>query len=86
MAHAEICPICEGAGKVPDATSATTGGGIVIPQLKTCHGCGGPGWIEIKDDCPVPWPLPERDPRREEPEWPYYPYITYIGAPLTVTF
>ena len=45
MAHAEICPVCAGIGKLrepvyPSSTAAT-------PTGKTCHGCWGYGWVEV---------------------------------------
>jgi hypothetical protein len=48
MSHAEKCPICNGAGKIfeplcPDNTPAS-------PYVKTCHGCGGLGWITVQDN------------------------------------
>lgn len=45
--HAERCPICLGEGKIPDAYNA---------ELVKCHGCGGKGWVEVKDD-----PKPEME-------------------------
>jgi DnaJ-class molecular chaperone len=35
MSHAELCPVCKGAGKY---------------ENNTCHGCDGKGWIVIKED------------------------------------
>jgi DnaJ-class molecular chaperone len=38
--HAEICPICQGTGVlhvVADSACVT----------KTCHGCGGLGWVTV---------------------------------------
>ena len=57
MAHAEICPICHGRGKIKNPMD------ITAPVEITCHGCGGKGWIEVSDETPVfnPWP------------WPYVP-------------
>lgn len=43
MAHAEKCPVCNGKGKIDD---------------KTCHGCGGTGWIVIQD---APIYIPSHD-------------------------
>lgn len=41
MAHAEICPICLGEGKIRPE-------GIWSEDCKiTCHGCGGKGWVEV---------------------------------------
>jgi DnaJ-class molecular chaperone len=42
MAHSEICPICSGNGKIADTETSA-----II--LKTCHGCGGFGWITVED-------------------------------------
>lgn len=45
MGHAQRCPICFGSGKVDDeATQQTT-----CPQKRSCHGCGGKGWISVHD-------------------------------------
>ena len=42
MAHAQICPVCNGKGKLKDGSK--------------CHGCGGKGWITIQDnDKNNPW-------------------------------
>ena len=43
MSHAEKCPICGGTGKVYPSYQST--GTIEI----TCHGCGGYGWVEVRD-------------------------------------
>ncbi len=47
MAHAETCPICNGSGKI-----AIRGGKLDTTALasptKTCHGCGGTGWVTVK--------------------------------------
>ena len=53
MAHAEICPVCKGKGRIDG---------------NTCHGCDGKGWIAIRSEeyfpvvpypiispCPSPW-------------------------------
>ena len=51
MAHAEICPICNGKGIIEEEVGST---GKKI--TKVCHGCGGKGWIEVRDDhCYSPW-------------------------------
>jgi len=45
MAHAEICPICHGKGKLPDDSKITA-----VREFKvTCYGCSGRGWIEVSD-------------------------------------
>jgi len=35
MAHAQICPVCMGKGKLPNGD--------------ICNGCFGKGWIEVSD-------------------------------------
>jgi len=49
---AVICPICNGAGQTYPTKNplgctptSTTGG----PYRVTCHGCGGRGWVEVKE-------------------------------------
>lgn len=48
MSHAEKCPICCGKGiihhdeRYPLAMSGAL--------KKTCHGCGGKGWVTVEDD------------------------------------
>jgi len=37
--HAELCPVCNGNGKVAEK------GKITKEQL--CHGCGGLGWVKV---------------------------------------
>ncbi len=51
MAHAEKCPICYGTGQVnPDPVGTAV-------NLKTCHGCGGTGWVTVQDnDAPIYFP------------------------------
>lgn len=67
--HSELCPVCQGEGKIRDKLSG---------EKKTCHGCNGRGWVEV-NDCRLhyvpfgdpPWPMypPTYDP--------YYPNWTY---------
>jgi len=45
MAHAEICPICNGKGVIEEEIGSTG-----EKTIKICHGCGGRGWIEVRDD------------------------------------
>jgi len=52
---AQICPICSGEGKYKN---------------KECHGCGGKGWIEVREDY---YPIVPYYPRPYEP-YPYYRY------------
>ena len=60
MAHAEICPICHGKGKITTGKITTEGN-----EMKTCHGCGGKGWVEVSDS-PTIYPYPYLDN-----PWPY---------------
>jgi len=46
MAHAEICPICKGEGKLQLGTLPST---TYTVNTKICHGCGGKGWVEVED-------------------------------------
>jgi DnaJ-class molecular chaperone len=41
MAHAEICPVCNGSGYTATLTA--------VPPPKSCHGCNGKGWVEVHD-------------------------------------
>jgi hypothetical protein len=66
MAHSELCPVCKGSG---------------VFDGRTCHGCGGSGWVTVHDGvkyappiCPK-WP-PDYPAYPTYPTWPYYPYIT----------
>lgn len=53
MAHVQKCPICGGKGQIQDETQLTT----TCPSTKTCHGCGGKGWVEVQDnENAVYWP------------------------------
>lgn len=59
MTHAEVCPICNGTGRVPiiDNDWVTTGKSVT----KTCHGCGGKGWVIVEDyhyEFPREWTYP----------------------------
>ena len=44
MTHAERCPICYGSGKVSDPDYGKFTG---AQPTKTCHGCGGSGWVTV---------------------------------------
>ena len=50
MSHAQKCPICNGKGHINQEGNFAYRDeqGNTAPQ-KTCHGCGGRGWIEVKD-------------------------------------
>ena len=56
MTHAERCPICNGKGTIPenygwiDPTNTSE-------NEKTCHGCGGKGWIEVSDQQYIPYEM-----------------------------
>jgi len=58
MAHSETCPLCGGSGKLKLA------GGKPAEQedifAKTCHGCGGQGWVTVQDKSH--YPITERTP------------------------
>ena len=45
MRHAELCPVCNGSGKVIASQSTD-----VTVRTKKCHGCNGKGWVEIGID------------------------------------
>ena len=58
MAKAVLCPVCNGRGttKSIDLMEA----GAEYP----CNGCGGKGWVEVREDSPLPFywiPGPMRD-------------------------
>lgn len=44
--NAVICPVCNGKGQF---NSDSIGTGV---NLKTCHGCGGKGWVAVSEDIP----------------------------------
>jgi len=45
---AVLCPVCNGMGRVADNPPVGSTG----PADKTCHGCGGKGWVEVHEDYP----------------------------------
>lgn len=72
MAHAEICPVCKGSGKLknyPDLDQPSTT--VPAPDV-TCHGCGGCGWVTVGVDYPPVSPCPGWIP-----PWPPNPYPIY---------
>ena len=72
MAHAEICPVCNGSGQLnPMGQDSST----VVPQSQNCHGCSGKGWVEIGNTVSGMWVWPP-GPEKLPPE-PYYPMITW---------
>jgi len=46
MGKAQTCPVCLGKGKIYDAESF---GKTYKDKYKTCHGCGGKGWVTVQD-------------------------------------
>ena len=58
MAHAEICPVCNGVGTVTTAKPYSITA-VTTPE-KTCHGCGGKGWVTVTGKAQV-----EVGPRNE---------------------
>jgi len=84
MAHAEKCPVCLGAGKLPCAQHSTDA------SEKPCHGCQGQGWVTVEDSpevCPQPWTLPVWIPptRYCWPTYLPYPYRPYEIICTTTT-
>ncbi len=56
--HAEICPVCHGAGRNP------------VGSQVTCYGCVGKGWVEVQNgNSPMPY-YPSIYP--VYPWWPPY--------------
>lgn len=45
MNHAEKCPVCKGAGKLPRAPTTSS-----MTDIVDCHGCRGIGWVTVSDD------------------------------------
>ncbi len=48
MSHAETCPVCFGQGTV-QAGITHDGTAVRTDKQKTCHGCGGRGWVTVPD-------------------------------------
>jgi len=77
MSHAEKCPVCDGTGKVQD--NGPSGTSI---DFKTCHGCGGKGFVVVADEKEfvpflVLYPVyPQPNYVIYEPTFPSYPFIT----------
>lgn len=48
MSHSEICPVCNGAGKIRQYLDyvCTTN----CYSETTCHGCLGKGWVTVEDN------------------------------------
>jgi len=68
MSKAVICPVCSGAGKIDEDYP-----GAGKSNVRTCHGCGGKGWVEVAED-PMPYtPYPYYIPPVYPNYKPYYP-------------
>lgn len=79
MAHAELCPICNGTGK--KKTDSTEGSTYQPAGEETCHGCFGLGWVVVGVEPPVtiPNPYPTYPIYPTYPQW--YPWtITWSGT------
>ena len=49
MAHAEVCPVCQGRGSIKNRTYTCLS--TIIENLEDrCHGCQGKGWVEVSDE------------------------------------
>ena len=55
--HAEMCPVCGGSGKLSMNNTST------FPYYEACHGCGGLGWVSVKDG-PEYEPIIHNDPEK----------------------
>jgi len=44
MSHAEMCPVCQGKGKILENFPSDTAIREVV-----CHGCNGRGWVVVND-------------------------------------
>lgn len=52
MAHAEICPVCEGIGRIKELNDGTINKiELSLPiNARVCHGCDGKGWVTVEDE------------------------------------
>ena len=74
MAHAEVCPVCKGSGRIGcDSTS----------PAQACHGCNGLGWVTIGEEYPAP-AEPRGVPDQPYIDWLYRPNLTSWSAPTMV--
>jgi len=48
MSHAQVCPICNGEGKIPKPKGQWTTS--TLENSEICYGCGGRGWVEVSDN------------------------------------
>lgn len=60
MSRAVICPVCGGCGEYSPAKDKGSTGG---PPKRSCHGCGGRGWVEVGCSEPPIKPRPTVPPR-----------------------
>jgi DnaJ-class molecular chaperone len=72
MGYAQICPICNGRGKIKEDFHDSYNRGTSEKE-KVCHGCLGKGWVDVEifypsQPQPTPW-YPER--------WYPTPWKTY---------
>jgi hypothetical protein len=81
MSHAEKCPVCNGAGKLP---AINDGMSTAIPQPITCHGCNGLGWVTIYDT--INYPIYPVFPVYPQPWYPNWQTTTwrYDQGPATI--
>ena len=51
MSKVVLCPICGGKGKILDIDNKwlPTEYDNGTNAYKTCHGCGGKGWVEVRE-------------------------------------
>jgi hypothetical protein len=79
MAHAEICPVCNGKGTI-EQNGAT--------DPKTCHGCNGKGWVTVGEaktpPSSAPW-APCETVRYPRP-WDGVPRCDWRLRPWLVTY
>jgi len=66
MGYAQICPICNGRGKIKVDYQDNWNRGS-SKEEKPCHGCGGKGWIDVQFSYPNPcvpyWPQIDYHPK-----------------------
>jgi DnaJ-class molecular chaperone len=46
MNHAEMCPVCQGTGRIPEENWSYV---TEINEI-LCHGCNGRGWVVVDDN------------------------------------
>ena len=64
MQRAQLCPVCGGTGTIAEPLSSGTGD-------KTCHGCGGKGWVTVglAEMPPAPQRMPYSPPTWGSAPW-----------------